>query len=437
MKDKLYFLLLIAISTIAGAKAPKKDFQFGEQFFTKDTVHTIRINFIECNYWDSLKMGKKIQDSLNITTYLQGNVTIDGKKLYSCGVRFKGESSYEFYPGDKKSFRIKFNKFIKDQMYMGLEDINLNNNFKDPTMLREKIYLDLLKKYNCPAPRASYAKVFVNDKFLGLYLVTDNIGDSFLKRFFKTDKGSLFQGEPLANFEYISNNQVDYYPRYILKNNKVENDWTELVNFIKLVNDTARSEQAFMDALESKFDLDKCLKAWAINNLLGNIDAYNIFYPHNFYFYQDSSQGRWHWISVDGNYSFAAWNSVKNMTQLTNMSVFVPDSVPYQGPRPLLTNTIVKNKLIRKRYVEIVQQLLANDFNAAAMDKRIDSLAMRIRLYVYADTKKMYTNLDFDTNLKTTLGDPLDPGNFIPGLKVFIAERRRHIEAELRQSTKD
>lgn len=435
----LFLLLIIQFQSEAQttAQAGSKGSQYGKSFFEKDTVHTIRINFLECNALDSLKRNKKIQDSLLITTYVQATVSIDGKKMYACGVRYKGESSYEFYPGDKKSFRIKFDKFVKGQDFHGLEDLNLNNNFKDPTMLREKIYLDLLNKYNCPAPRATFAKVFVNDKFMGIYLVTDNIDDVFLKRNFTRSNGILFQGEPLANFEYLGKNQVDYYPRYILKNNKIQNDWTALLKFIELVNDVTVSEEEFMKKLENNFALDKCLTSWAINSLIGNIDSYNIFYPHNFFFYFDSLDKKWNWISVDGNYAFAAWNPVKSFDQLVKMSVLIPDSVPYVGPRPLLKNTIEKNSLIKQRYLKIVERLINSDFKPEVMNAKIDSLSMKIRLYVYTDNIKMYTNEDFNNNLSITLGDPLDPGNFIPGLKVFIAERKKHVEAELKSLLKN
>src|SRR4051812_45305346 len=90
---------------------PKKD--YGKSFFAKDSIHVIKLNFIQCNYWDSLVYYRKISDSLNVSNYMQASVSVDGKRYYSCGVRFKGESSYEFYPGKKKPFRIKFNKYVK------------------------------------------------------------------------------------------------------------------------------------------------------------------------------------------------------------------------------------------------------------------------------------------------------------------------------------
>ncbi|MEY4594237.1 MAG: hypothetical protein RIQ47_647 [Bacteroidota bacterium] len=415
-------------------KKSKKD--YGKSFFEKDSIHTVKISFIECNYWDSLIIYKKLQDSLEKPYYMQAAVTIDGKTLYSCGVRFKGESSYQFYPGKKKPFRIKFDRYIKGQDFQGLKEINLNNNFKDPTMIREKVYLDLMKRNKLPAPRATYAKLYVNDKYIGLYLLTENIDDVFLETRFNDSKGNLFQGEPMADLAYYGSDPAKYYQRYILRNNRTKNNWSDLVKLIKVINDTTLSEADYVSKLESSFDIDKCMKAWAINNLLGNIDAYNMFYPHNYFIYHDSITLKWNWISLDGNYSFAAWNPIMNLPQLTRMSVFAPDTVPTKGPRPLLEKTIMKNKILRKRYLNIVENLLSNDLQQERIDKSVDSLSLRIRTAVYADVNKMYSNTDFDTNISTTIGDPLDPGNFIPGLKSFIADRRKYVEIEIAELKK-
>lgn len=440
LKVMLMALLMTgsAAPTLAQGKQdkPKKSKipdDFGKRFFDKDSIHTIRLNFKQCNYWDSLSYYKKKQDSLEVPLYMEASVTIDGKTLYTCGVRFKGESSYQFYPGKKKPFRIKFDRYIKGQDYDGLREINLNNNFKDPTMIREKMYLDMMKKYGLPAPRATYAKVYLNDKYLGLYLVTENIDDVFLETRFGSSNGNLFQGEPLANLVYLGNDQAKYYQRYVLRNNRKKNDWSDLVKFIRIINDSTLNETDYVKKLEAHMDLDKCLKAWAVNNLLGNIDAYNMFYPHNYFIYHDSITLKWNWISLDGNYSFAAWNPIYNFPQLTQMSVMMLDSVPYQGARPLLEKTIGSNKILQKRYLAFVEQIMENDLAPDRINKTIDSLTMRIRVSVYADVNKMYSNTDFDTNINTTIGDPLDPGNFIPGIKAYLSERRKYVIPEIEE----
>ena len=240
----------------------------------------------------------------------------------------------------------------------------------------------------------------------------------------------------MATFKYFGNEQSKYYNKYILKNNTTKNDWSDLVKFVRLVNDSVLNDDGYLRQLESSFNLDKCLRAWAINNLIANIDAYNMFYPHNFFLYHDSITFKWHWISLDGNYAFAAWNPVMSTPSLLKMSVLVPDSVPFKEERPLLDKTLGKNKKIQKRYLAIVQELLKDEFSEDRLIHTIDSISSRIRIAVYADVNKMYTNKDFDNNINTTIGDPLDPGNFIPGLKSIIIDRRKNIEAEIQQLSK-
>ena len=431
----LCLTILFFVFSAAGQKPAAKK-EFGEEFFDKDTLHSIKIYFTQCNYFDSLKAYKKIGDSLRLNKYLQANVMIDGKMLWSSGVRYKGESSYDFYPGVKKSFRIKFDKFRKKQDYLGLADLNLTNNFKDPTMMREKIYLDLMKKNGLPAPRAAYAKVYINDKFWGFYLATENIDEVFLERTFKESKGNMYQGEPLANFVDYGSRQDIYYNKYVLKTNTKKNDWSDLVRLIQLINDSSGTEEEYMRRLEAKFSLHNCLKAWAINNLIGNVDAYNMFYPHNFFIYHDTLNNRWHWISLDGNYAFAAWNPILNYDQLIRMNILIPDSVPYRDARPLLTRTLGRNKLIQRQYLLYLKEIYNRDFRPEVINKMIDSLASKIRLGVYADSNKMYSNTDFDTNLTSTIGDPTDPGNFIPGLKSYINDRRKNIESQIDEMLK-
>ncbi|MFM2206294.1 MAG: hypothetical protein RL213_269 [Bacteroidota bacterium] len=439
LRHNLSFLLAFTFSfsvfgqdvSTGSSKKSEKKIDNGKAFFEKDSIHSIRLNFPQCNYWDSLAYYKKTGDSLESPQYMQASVTVDGKLFHACGVRFKGESSYQFYPGKKKPFRIKFDKYIKGQNYTGLREINLNNNFKDPTMMREKIFLDLMKKYGLPAPRCTYAKVYLNDKYLGLYLVTENIDDVFLQTQFGDIRGNLYQGEPVATLAYIGNDPKKYEKRYILRNNRTKNEWSDLIRLIRIFNDSTLSDDEYARKLDANFDVNKCLKAWAIDNIMGNIDAYNMFYPHNFFLFHDSLTMKWHWITLDGNYAFAAWNPILNFPQLVRMTIMRLDTVPNKAPRPLLDKMLVENKYLRKRYLQIADTLLRSDLQPEAIGRTIDSLSLRIRVAVYADVNKMYSNTDFDTNIRSTIGDPLDPGNFIPGLKSYITERRKYIEEEL------
>lgn len=47
-------------------------------------------------------------------------------------------------------------------------------------------------------------------------------------------------------------------------------------------------------------------------------------------------------------YSFAAWNPVMPLSQLENLDILVPDSVPYKQARPLLEKHWAKIKSFRE-----------------------------------------------------------------------------------------
>ena len=66
----------------------------------------------------------------------------------------------------------------------------------------------------------------------------------------------------------------------------------------------------------------------------------------------------------------------------------------------------------------------------ATLFPKIEKWVDLIRPYVYADRHKMYSNEEFETNLISTIGDPLDPGAFIPGLKEFIEKRYNFLDQQ-------
>ena len=88
---------------------------FQGDLFDDTHLHEIHINFASDNFWDTLVLNKKLKDSLEVNTYHKGNVVIDGTELKDVGLRFKGESSYDFTKGQKKSFKLNLNCFTKKQ----------------------------------------------------------------------------------------------------------------------------------------------------------------------------------------------------------------------------------------------------------------------------------------------------------------------------------
>ena len=127
----------------------------GDSLFHEPIIHTIKLYFHQSHWWDSLVYYKPLDFKM------LADVQVDGNYIDSIGVQFKGNSSYNA-PGKKKPFKIDFNEYVSGQNYDGLKTINLSNSVNDPTLMREKLYLDFCLDAGIPAPRAAYANLYLN-----------------------------------------------------------------------------------------------------------------------------------------------------------------------------------------------------------------------------------------------------------------------------------
>ncbi|NOU60673.1 CotH kinase family protein [Marinifilum caeruleilacunae] len=411
---------------LATGKEDKGKSMAGSELFGEDKVHEIRISFLQCSAWDSLVNHKEMRDSMRKKRYLQGNVEVNGKKYYSCGVRIKGESSYDYYPGRKKSIKINFGEFVKKQKLDGLKTINLNNAFKDPSFMREKLYLDFMRSEGLPVPRAAYANVYVNGELFGLYVLVEEINKGFVQRNFGNKTGAFFKGEPKATLLYQGEERSKYARAYKLKS-KDENHYHELMDLIKTLDRSVKMDEDAQEHFQQIFNVPECLKIFAITSLFMNIDAMNLLYRHNYYLYKNTHDNRFEWIPYDGNYAFCAFSPVFTMDEAENLSVFFLND-RYENT---LMKTLFGIKKYRDFYSKYIGELLESKFTDDAMSAEIDRLSLMIRKFVYQDSMKMYSNADFEKNLHSHLGDENDPGAFVPGLKKFTHKRIKAVKKEL------
>ncbi len=191
----------------------------GDIFFNAPFVHEIRFTFTQPNYWDSLIYYKNQGDTTGNYYYMKADVEINGQLLSNVGVRLKGNSSYWAYPGDKLPFKIDFDRYVLNQSFDGLKKLNLNNGFNNPTMMREKLFLDFALKNGINVPRCTFAAVYVNNTYWGLYSVVEQVNKAFLKDRFSNDTGNLFKGDPGGNLRWFGSDSASYYNRYGLKTN--------------------------------------------------------------------------------------------------------------------------------------------------------------------------------------------------------------------------
>jgi len=411
----------------------------GDNIFSVDQVISVNLDFPQADFWTQLQDHYNADQNEYIVAHLTLTDVSGTHAIDSVGVRLKGNSSYS-HPGTKKSFKIDFNKYISGQNYDGLKKLNFSNGFKDPSCMREKLFFDVCREANVPAPRASFAEGTFNGEPWGFYTVVEQIDDQFLDWNILEDDGNLFKagdnfggGPPgaggnttAANLVYYGEDQASYEDRYELKSNEDLNDWSDLISLLDFVNNTDNA--AFEAGIDFRIEVDAFLRSAAMDMLFSNLDTYTGS-ARNYYLYHNQETNLWEWIKWDANEAFGSYtNGAGNMETL---------ALDYcDSPRPLLQRMLDDPDLYQ-RYLQQVCYLTAYFFNEADLHARIDEVRDLIAPSVYADDNKMYSSADFDTNIETDLsgggGGPM--GGQTYGLKPFVTNRAAHIAAQLDCST--
>ena len=161
-----------------------------EAFFDKSYVHTIDI---EIDDWDGFIASATSEE------YVVCNVTIDGEKIKSVGIRAKGNtslSSVASQGSEKYSFKIEFDHYVDGRLYRGLDKLSLNNLIYDATMMKDYLAYTLMGGMGVPSSLCSYVEIKVNGESWGLYLAVEGVEDSFLQRNNMT-RGELYKPDSL------------------------------------------------------------------------------------------------------------------------------------------------------------------------------------------------------------------------------------------------
>ena len=385
--------------------------------FDDTQIYGFYLTFYEENFWEILVFN----DENDNDQYVMATFEFNGEVYENVGVRFKGNKSMS-YPSNKKPFKIKFNEFIEDQEFYGLTKLSLSNEYSDPSFLREKIFCDLVNQY-IPSPRANFVKLYINGDYWGVYTNVEQINKRFIKKNFgNNEDGNLFKGDPYGDLVWYGAEPESYYDKYELKTNQDENDWSDLVNLIDVLNNTDIESYPF--ELEQVFHIRNYLFFHVINNFLVNMDSYFLG-CHNYYVYHREDTDKFVHIPWDFNYSFATLGGGMTENEIYDFPLFY--MAPPQSPKPLVNRTFEIDHY-RQIYLMNYKYLIETALNEELLFERIDTLSDLIRDAVYADTLKMYTNEEFEINLE----DNIETENgILYGLKNLITQRIVKINEQL------
>jgi hypothetical protein len=178
------------------------------------------------------------------------------------GIHLKGQ--YGTFQGidGRPSLTLNFDKYQKGQRFHGLDKIHLNNSAQDPSYLCEMLGRQLFEAAGIPAPRASHARVELNGRDLGLFVLVEGYDKQFLRRHFANPDGNLYDSE-------FRHDITDPLKKNSGKGPDDHSDLRALAAAAEEPNHTAR-----LARLTKLLDLDRFYTTLALESLMRHHDGY-------------------------------------------------------------------------------------------------------------------------------------------------------------------
>lgn len=397
-----------------------------QSFFSNDTINTVEINFFD-NNWDQILDNYMAADS---DEKVLCTMIINGEVYDSVGIKYKGNSSYQ--PGNLKNpFTVELDYINADAEIEGYSVFKLSNGFKDPGFTREAYGYELAGKY-MDAPRAGYARVYINGLYHGFYTTVQGINKDFSYHHYYENNGTLIKSalamgpqQPIpgcipgapALFRYEGADSACYQHRYELKS---DYGWSDLLHLCDTLNNVFPSVEDVLNA-------DRMLWLVALENLLVNLDS-PINNSNNFYAYKDPRR-QFHIMPWDLNEVFGVFKNLStgqpgpgNQLSTTQLQQFDPLYQMTNAGFPAIY-LLLNHPRYYKMYLAHYRTLMAENFTAGTYLARLQQLQNLISDAVQEDTHKFYSFNDFLNNITTTTSGIIGVSELMEPRLNYLASR--------------
>jgi spore coat protein CotH len=167
---------------VAAAVSPASA-QTAADLFDPGVLHDLRL-------WINSRDLAALREQAATNTYYTADLEWRGLRVRSVGIRSRGSGSRN---GTKLALRVDFNRYVSGQEFLGLRSLVLDNLWQDPSMLREHVAMALFAQLGQPSSRESFARLFINDEYQGVYGLVEPVDSRYLSRVLGERDGYLFE----------------------------------------------------------------------------------------------------------------------------------------------------------------------------------------------------------------------------------------------------
>ena len=281
-------------------------------------------------------------------SYLLATLAAGENTYDSVAVRLKGGAGSFRNLEDRPCFTVNFGKFIKGQRFHGMEKIHLNNSVQDPTYMTELLCGELFLAAGIPAARATHVRVELNGRDLGVYVLKEGFDKGFLKRYFNSSEGNLYDG-----------GFIQEITERLHKNSGDPESSEDLEALAKAAQESDPAKR--WAELGRVLDMERFLSFMAMETITGHWDGYCARH-NNYRIYHDSASDKMVFLPHGMDQMF--WE---------------PTSPLFPHMEGLVARAVITTVEGRRRYRERVGFLLTNVFNVERLTNRMNEVQARIR----------------------------------------------------------
>jgi spore coat protein H len=330
-------LALVPCSLAAAQEPPPPP---SDQLFNSQVVQRLDLRVHSAD-WEKLKQN--FQEN----TYYPADFVFNGQTVRNTGIRSRGLGSRS---GRKPGLRVDFDRYTAAQTFLGLKSVVLDNLTQDPSGIRETVTMKLFAKLGIPAPREAHVRLYVNNQYVGLYVVVESIDKQFLARVFGSigddvqNDGYLYEFEYTDpwTFNYLGADLAAYKTRFDPKTHENKSDaekFGPIEQMVRLVN-TLRPEE-FLPVLDEHLDLNAFIRYVAAQNFVAQNDGFLGYAGmNNFYLYRLENAPKHVFLAWDEDNAF--WGPEFPITMRHQENVLMSKAMEVPELRELYNDVLME-----------------------------------------------------------------------------------------------
>jgi hypothetical protein len=340
----------------SSASAPTRKADASDEFFSSGFIPHIRIEIAKTNL-NALRRAERV--------YVRCTIREGSNVWEEVGIHKKGAAGSNKDLNENPALTLNFDKFVDRQKFHGLDKFHLNNSVQDNSLLCEAICAKLFLDAGVPASRVTHARVELNGRDLGMYVLKEGFDKTFLKRHFKNPSGNLYDGGFLHDID--AGLERDSGTGDV----KNQADLKALAAAAKDPDPASRFSR-----LEKLLDLDQFIDFLALEIMTWHWDGYYM-KKNNYRVYHDPDTGKLHFFP----------HGMDQMFWQPGGPIFPPNE--RDG---LVSRGLIDTPEGRLRYRQRMAVLLTNVFTAERLTNHIAQIQSRLQPALHAISAEASSN---------------------------------------------